>query len=88
MSTACVLCRGRRIELRHLPPELKLGQRDLSAAGVSSVDGLPVLKANEVQLIRMALDKHGGNRAEAAEELGLHKTTLWRKMKRYGIEYP
>ncbi len=32
------------------------------------------------------LKKHHGNREKAAEELGVSKTTLWRRMKRYGIE--
>jgi len=32
-----------------------------------------------------ALEAHGGNRAAAAEALGISKTTLWRRMKRYGI---
>ncbi len=36
------------------------------------------------ELIR-ALELHEGNRAATAEELGISKTTLWRRMKRYGI---
>ena len=32
------------------------------------------------------LARHGGNRAEAAKELGISTTTLWRRMKKYGIE--
>lgn len=28
----------------------------------------------------------GGHRTEAADELGIHRSTLWRKMKGYGIE--
>jgi transcriptional regulator with PAS, ATPase and Fis domain len=51
-------------------------------------ESLPVLKSTEIQLIRKTLAKHQGSRLEAARELGLHKTTLWRKMKRYGISYP
>jgi len=47
-----------------------------------------LLQATEIQLIRETLERVKGNRIQAARELGLHKTTLWRKMKRYGIEYP
>ena len=32
------------------------------------------------------LEKHGGNREKVAAELGISKTTLWRHMKKFGIE--
>ena len=35
--------------------------------------------------IREMLDKHNWNRSKTAQELGIHKTTLWRKMKKLGI---
>lgn len=31
------------------------------------------------------LKRHGGNRQKVADELGISKTTLWRRMKKYGI---
>ena len=36
--------------------------------------------------IREALERHRGNRSHAPEELGISRNTLWRKMRRYGIE--
>jgi two-component system NtrC family response regulator len=39
-----------------------------------------------VAMIRAALAASGGNRAEAARRLGVDRSTLWRRMKRYGIE--
>jgi len=48
----------------------------------------PTLKDLESQLIVSILRKHGWNRGLAAKELGMHKTTLWRKMKRFGIKPP
>ena len=33
-----------------------------------------------------ALDEAGGIRAKAAQLLGMGRTTLWRKMKEYGLE--
>lgn len=85
---ACVLCRGRRIEVEHLPPEIREAVEHATEKTEPAPDALPVLRSTEIQLIRKTLEKHGGNRLEAARELGLHKTTLWRKMKRYGISYP
>ena len=39
----------------------------------------------ELRRIRVALKKYNGNREKTAEELGISKTTLWRKMKLWGI---
>ena len=44
-----------------------------------------VLQNTEAKLIARILKKHGGNRTRAAEELGVHRVTLFRKMKRYGL---
>jgi transcriptional regulator of acetoin/glycerol metabolism len=32
-------------------------------------------------ILRM-LDKHNWNKSKAAQELGIHRTTLWRKLRR------
>ncbi|MFN2351905.1 MAG: helix-turn-helix domain-containing protein, partial [Kiritimatiellia bacterium] len=42
----------------------------------------------EARAIREALEKNGFNRLAAARELGLHKTTLFRKIKKLGITLP
>lgn len=42
-------------------------------------------RSAEAQQLASALERHGGNRAAAAQELGISKTTLWRRMKRYGV---
>lgn len=39
----------------------------------------------EVARLTEALSRNGGNRTAAAAELGISKTTLWRRMKQYGI---
>ena len=44
-----------------------------------------VQSPEEAELIR-ALEEHRGNRAAVAEELGVSKTTLWRRMKKFGVE--
>ena len=44
------------------------------------------LHSAEAQTIKATLDRYGGNRLEAARALGLHRTTLWRKMRRYGLD--
>jgi transcriptional regulator with PAS, ATPase and Fis domain len=39
----------------------------------------------EKDVIEEALQRHHGNRAKVAVELGMHRSTLWRKMKVYGL---
>jgi transcriptional regulator with PAS, ATPase and Fis domain len=40
----------------------------------------------EKELIKKALDKHGGKRKQAADELGISERTLYRKIKEYSME--
>ena len=40
----------------------------------------------EKQLIREALDRAGGNRTKAAEDLGIYRRLLYAKIKEYGLE--
>ncbi len=42
----------------------------------------------EAAAIIETLERHGGNRRRAAAELGIHPTTLWRRMKKLGLEAP
>lgn len=94
LEHAFVLCRGGLIGLEHLPAEVRSGggagpagvaasAEVPSAAGGAS--GSASLAELERRAIESALRKHGGNRAAAARELGIHRTTLWRKMRRYGL---
>jgi DNA-binding NtrC family response regulator len=39
----------------------------------------------EVQRLRDALDAHGWRRDETARALGISRSTLWRRMKEYGL---
>jgi transcriptional regulator of acetoin/glycerol metabolism len=46
------------------------------------------LEAMEQTHIRQILEHCQWNRSRAARELGIGYNTLWRKMKKYGIEPP
>lgn len=55
---------------------------------VDNIDGndrIVVYKHPEALNIIKLLDEHNGNRADVAKELSISTTTLWRKMKKYGI---
>jgi PAS domain S-box-containing protein len=76
IEQAFVLCRGGLIELRHLPPELRPAAERLDGAG-----GSMSLRSMERHLIEAALKRHNGNRTQAARELGIDASTLYRKLK-------
>lgn len=42
----------------------------------------------EAVRLKQTLEKHAGNRERTAEALGISKATLWRHMKKYGIQFP
>ncbi|MCK9616825.1 MAG: sigma-54 dependent transcriptional regulator [Lentimicrobiaceae bacterium] len=44
------------------------------------------LQKKEIDMIKKALEKHGGKRKNAADELGISERTLYRKIKEYDIK--
>jgi two-component system response regulator HydG len=94
---ACIVCEGGRILTHHLPEEVREG----ATAGVASTNGdarraeprapeppkryvAPTGDA-ERELILQALQDAEGNRTRAAAALGMGRTTLWQKLKEYGL---
>ena len=43
------------------------------------------LQDKELELIKKSLEKYGGKRKDAAEELGISERTLYRKIKQYNL---
>ncbi len=83
---AIILTKGIVIQPRHLPSYLARKDKEPSArANLTEKQDLSVLDNIERDLIAQALSRHEGNTAAAAVELGIHRSTLWRKMKRYGL---
>jgi PAS domain S-box-containing protein len=81
---AFVLCPSDEIGLCHLPPEFSTAEESRSPPE----DAGKSLRAIEAHHISDALRRHEGSRKAAADELGIHTTTLLRKMKAFGIEPP
>lgn len=80
---AFVLCQAGQIKLEHLPKEMV--EKAKEAAMPAPVPNDP-LKIAEARTILGVLEKHRGNRKEAAEELGISVVTLWRKIKKLGLK--
>lgn len=77
---AFVMCRNEVIQLHHIPPELQ--QFKAHSPLLQAQAPLEVL---ERRAILDALSQHNWNKVEAAKSLHLHRTSLWRKMKKYGL---
>ncbi|MBG0841643.1 two-component system, response regulator AauR [Pseudomonas sp. NFACC19-2] len=63
-----------------LPVFKKSGQTDSNALGFNEA-----VEAFERNLLGAALERHAGNLSQAAQALGLAKTTLFDKVKKYGL---
>jgi PAS domain S-box-containing protein len=80
IERAFILCQGERISLEHFPPSvLGIVPRSLGPATPAGRD------AAEAVAVRSALARARGNRTRAAAELGIHRITLLRRMRRLGI---
>ncbi|NLN60372.1 MAG: sigma 54-interacting transcriptional regulator [Deltaproteobacteria bacterium] len=84
IESSFILCRDGLIDTRHLPKELTASYPETA----QTQDFKQARTMLEVQLIRNALEKNQYNREKAAKELGIHKTTLLRRMKKAGIPLP
>ena len=80
-----VVCHGSIIQREHLPSELTDKQPQPSAPRAARTKDPLSEAADERSRIQLALEKHDGNRTLAARELGIDRTTLWRKLKRFGL---
>jgi len=83
-----VLCDGDAVTEKHLPRELALPAILQEAGAQAPRNGESSLKldARERDTILQALLQCHGNKKKAAAALGIHRPTLYSKMKRYGIE--
>ena len=72
--------------VEHLPDFFKNSAE--RSAGKPSETKPSSLGEVEGSYIREVLKRNRGNRSATAAEMGIHPTTLWRKMKRLHIEPP
>jgi DNA-binding NtrC family response regulator len=78
-------CDGEVVEPQHLVADL----RDSTAVPArDSRQNWPSLSEHEKQYILEVLDEVEGNKSSAAKILDIDRVSLWRKIKRYGLESP
>jgi len=73
------LAAGTTVTPAELPAEIATTVRENAPAPAGS------LRETELTLIRQALADANNNLAQAAARLGIHRVTLYRKLKRYGL---
>jgi DNA-binding NtrC family response regulator len=87
VERAVILTRSPHIGIEDLPEEVRAMKNGNGINGNGEV--LPLKKAvegPEKQIILRALKTFHGRRRATADALGINRTTLYKKMKRYGIE--
>jgi transcriptional regulator of acetoin/glycerol metabolism len=80
-----IVCKEGRIELADLPISVRETPpyKTPAAAGTSSLK--EILDSAERKAVMSALESCDNNRVRAAALLGIHRTGLYQKMKKYGI---
>ena len=81
VESAVVMARGREIELADLPAELRGSEGAVAALTVPYGEALADA---ERRYILATLDQVGGNKTQAARQLGVGAKTLYRKLESYG----
>ncbi|MCB2225046.1 MAG: sigma 54-interacting transcriptional regulator [Desulfarculaceae bacterium] len=81
LEHALVLAQGRALEVRHLPA----GLQSAASGGAGAAAPQLNLEQRERAAMEQALALNSGHRGRTAAALGISPTTLWRKMKRYGL---
>ncbi|WP_232346263.1 MULTISPECIES: sigma-54-dependent Fis family transcriptional regulator [Cupriavidus] len=97
LESSLLMARDGVITLEQLPPEIACGAvadgRASAVAGtVAGAGPIPAcaqaqgsLEAVELDSIRLALVRHGGNLTQAARQLGIAKSTLYQKIRKHGL---
>jgi transcriptional regulator with PAS, ATPase and Fis domain len=81
---AVVLCTGSMILPSHLPKDMFYVKDDFMDMAIKQEDPFKIV---EKQLVLKALSQTDWNYGEAADRLKISRTTLWRKIKEFGISY-
>jgi DNA-binding NtrC family response regulator len=81
VSGAVALSDGELVAARDLPADI--GELEITTLGQEK---LASLEEHERAYIERVLRATGGNRNRAAQVLGLARTSLWRKIKKYGLD--
>jgi PAS domain S-box-containing protein len=80
---AFIFCKDPVIGCEHLPQQVRGGGLPHVVRALSTISDFTELERVYLEAV---LAETGGNRLRAAQKLGIHKATLFRKLKKLGIE--
>ena len=91
MERCTVLARGRQVEATDLPPTI-LKHAENPKAGPAGTDGRirplkDALEGPEKEIIERTLRANNWNRQVTADVLEINRTTLYKKMKKFGLDF-
>lgn len=79
---AFIFCKTSTIEIQHLPAQIRAKAQDDDFKALAKIKSFDELERMYIQSILTETD---GNRVLAAQRLGVHKATLFRKLRQLGI---
>ena len=83
IERAVAMAEGDVVRVADLPPHIN----QLTIETYRHASGeIPTLEEMEKRYILWVLEKHKGNKTKASAAMGIDRVSLWRKIKRYGIE--
>jgi PAS domain S-box-containing protein len=86
IERSMIFCQDGMIDVDDLPDELRANADLVLGTSIPPAASMQeTVEHSERQAIQAALAQCGGNRRQAAEQLGLHPTTFYRKLKRLGL---
>jgi DNA-binding NtrC family response regulator len=86
VERAVLLGKGPIITVADLPTEVRGSNSIVYTPGANHKTLKEALEGPERQIIRDVLESNGWNRNATADQLGINRTTLYKKMKRLGLE--
>ncbi len=71
-----------------VPQTVETGKGELGIPAVTDQGEIRSLESMEADMIRLALGRYRGHMTEVAKRLGIGRSTLYRKMREFGLEEP
>src|SRR6185503_15928441 len=85
IERAAIVASDGTLRSEHLPDAMRAEEPGVPEGSAAGTAGLPTLAEAEARHIARVLAHTGGQIGAAAEILGIHRNTLTRKMKEYGL---